>query len=240
MVDEAPVIVTEKSERPFPGIWASLGWVILFFVLQVVSLVLVTLLDPHHASVAKIAVRGEQLIWSLVGSSVLTLILLWLYLRRGRRVSAIHLDRWSQLSLKTTLLLAVGLVGFALAFNYVYSEYVIPDIEMQDELRRLFNNIPKTGINSILLFGTVAILAPIIEELLFRGLLQTSLSHRLPAIPSVIIAATVFAAIHFDPYAFPALFVMGGVFGYIYYRTGSLRVTILLHMINNGAALLFT
>ncbi len=80
-------------------------------------------------------------------------------------------------------------------------------------------------------------MAPLTEELLFRGLLQKSLANRMPQYAAILIAAAIFGAIHLDFYAFPALFVMGAVFGYLYYRTGSLRVNILLHMLNNGAAL---
>ncbi len=240
ITDEIETPALDKPTKSFPGIWTSIGWVVLFIVLQIVSLVIISIIDPSTISKATGMPGGLQLIISLICSSLITLFLVWLYVRKEGRVKAIKLDRWSQLSPKATLILAVALVGFALAFNYIYTAYVIPDVKMQDDLRRVFGSLPKTAINFAMLFLTVAILAPITEELLFRGLLQTSLSHRLPHIPAIIIAATVFAAIHFDPYAFPALFVMGGVFGYLYYKTGSLRVTILLHMINNGAALLLT
>jgi membrane protease YdiL (CAAX protease family) len=43
-----------------------------------------------------------------------------------------------------------------------------------------------------------------------------------------------------DYHAFPALMAMGAVFGILYHKTGSLRVNIVAHMINNGAALLLT
>jgi uncharacterized protein len=256
MTDKAPVTAMAESTgepvRPFPGIWASIGWIILFFALQIVGAAVAvtavitkrTMAGEDMAAIKPEnlmeSIGGAPIIWSLVGSSLLTIFLLWLYLRRKNRTAAIHLDQWSQLSLKKTLLLSVGCVGFALAFNYSYTAYVIPGVEMQGDLRRLFESIPKTLANNIMLFVTIAILAPLTEELLFRGLLQKSLSHRIPQIAAVLVAAAIFAAIHLDPYAFPALFVMGAVFGYLYYRTGSLRVSILLHMINNGAALILS
>ncbi len=256
MTDKVPVAVTteitREPVRPFPGIWASIAWIILFFVLQIVgaaAAVTIVIVQRALAGEDMAAIKPENLmasiggapiIWSLVGSSLLTLFLLWLYLRRKSRAAAIDLDRWSRLSLKKTLLLSAGCVGFALAFNYGYTEYVIPGVEMQGDLRRLFESIPKTLANNVMLFVTIAILAPLTEELLFRGLLQKSLSHRMPQIAAVLLAAAIFAAIHLDLYAFPALFVMGGVFGYLYYRTGSLKVSILLHMINNGAALILS
>jgi uncharacterized protein len=242
-------LVTEKPARQFPGIWISLGWIVLFFVLQIiaggVAFIIAEMMKPHDAKMidTKAAIAGMgglPIIWSLVASSIVTIGLLWLYLRKKNRFAAIHLDRWSQLNLKTTLILAIALIGGALAFNYVYAEYIIPDVKLQDDLRKLFESIPKTAVNNILLFCAAAIFAPITEEILFRGFLQKSLSLRMSPILAIIIAGAVFAAIHMDAYAFPALFVMGSMFGYIYHRTGSLRVNILLHMLNNAAAVLFT
>ena len=50
----------------------------------------------------------------------------------------------------------------------------------------------------------------------------------------------IFGAVHMDYYAMPVLAMMGVVFGVLYHLTGSLRVTILAHVINNAAALTLT
>lgn len=243
-------IIPSQAVKIFPGIWTSFGWIILFFIIQIAStmaaIMVATYLrtspvkDIGALDSARILSDsgGLPIIWGLVASSVLTLLLLWLYLRKHNRIAAIHCERWSQIPLKNTVIMAIILIGGAIGLNYLYATYIIPDIKLQDQLRQLFESIPKTPVNITALFVTVAILAPLTEELLFRGLLQKSLSHRLPQYGAIILSALIFAAIHFDLYAFPVLFVMGAVFGYIYYRTGSLRVTILLHMINNAAALL--
>jgi uncharacterized protein len=242
----------EAPIRPFPGILASILWIVAFLVLQVTGIVAVTI----YAAIAKSAgskdaaamtptevmqmIGGVPMIWSLVGSSLLTLFLLWLYLRGKDRFAAIGLNQWSQLTLKRTLALAALLCSGAMLFNYLYETYAIPNVKMQDELQALFASIPATFGNRLVLFMTVAVLAPAVEELLFRGLLQKSLSHKMPIVVAIGISSAIFAAMHMDFYAFPALFAMGSAFGFIYYRTGSLRVNILLHMINNGAALVLS
>ena len=113
----------------------------------------------------------------------------------------------------------------------------MPNIEVQAELRRLFAAIPDTALNAVLLFVTIAVVAPLLEEILFRGLLQNGLSKRLPVWAAIALSALVFGAMHMDLYAMPPLVLMGAIFGVIYHLTGSLRVTIVLHMINNAAAL---
>ncbi len=242
-------IATPKATIPFPRFWVSFGWVVLYFALQIVTgiiaIVIVALKqgikDPNEiANLAKnLPLIAVPTIWSLVAASLITLALLGWYLSRKRRASAINLDRWSKMGLIHTIGMSVGLVLIGLAFNYLYSTYVFPDIKMQDATRKLFEAIPSTPVNMIMLFSVVAIFAPLLEELLFRGLLQTSLSHHIPSWAAIALSAAIFAAFHGDPYAFPALMALGAVFGFIYYKTGSLRVVILLHMINNAAALTF-
>jgi uncharacterized protein len=176
---------------------------------------------------------------SLVISGALMIFLLWLYLRRNNRSDAIRLNQWSDLSWANTIGISVVLVGAGLLFNYLYGTFVFPDVEMQDQVRKLFAAIPKTPVNWVILYLTVAVVAPLLEELLFRGLLQNSLANRMPIWAAILLSAAIFAAVHMQLHAFPALMALGAVFGYIYNITGSLRVTILLHMLNNAAALAF-
>jgi membrane protease YdiL (CAAX protease family) len=252
MVTEIKTPAEVVQSPPFPSIIASILWIIAFFGLQIIGIIGVTI----YAMIGRIKegqeaaaltqqeamqmIGGIPMIWSLVGSSLLTLFFLWLYLRKKDRFLVIGFNQWSALSLKSTFTLAVLLCGGAVMFNYLYETYAIPGVELQDSLRILFESIPETFANRTLLFVTIALLAPTVEELMFRGLLQKSLSHKMPIFAAIGISSAIFAAMHMDFYAFPALFAMGAVFGYIYYRTGSLRVNILLHMINNGLALVLS
>lgn len=85
------------------------------------------------------------------------------------------------------------------------------------------------------------LLAPLAEELFFRGLLQTAVA-RWSGSPWIGVAATavVFGAMHaqfFD--TVPALVVFGGILGYAYARTGSLTLVILIHAVFNGKNVLW-
>jgi membrane protease YdiL (CAAX protease family) len=111
---------------------------------------------------------------------------------------------------------------------------------MQQQLRKLFAALPDTIPNQIMLVTAIVLIAPLLEELLFRGLLQNALHRHLPTWAAILGAAAIFGAVHMDLHAFPALMAMGAVFGLLYYKTGSLRVTIIAHMANNGAALLLS
>lgn len=83
-------------------------------------------------------------------------------------------------------------------------------------------------------FIMVCILAPILEELIFRGLILRGLLNKgnNPWF-SIILTAFLFGAAHMNPWQFMGAGFLGVIFGYIYWRTQSLILCILLHFLNN-------
>ena len=49
-----------------------------------------------------------------------------------------------------------------------------------------------------------------------------------------------FAVLHLNPWQAVPAFLLGCLFGYVYYKTGSLKLTMLMHCVNNSAAVLFS
>ena len=89
-------------------------------------------------------------------------------------------------------------------------------------------------------FISVSVFAPLFEEWLCRGLiLRGLLSKTTPAL-AIAISAAFFAVIHGNIWQGLPAFGMGLLFGYAYYRTGSLKLTMLMHFTNNTTALAFS
>lgn len=84
---------------------------------------------------------------------------------------------------------------------------------------------------------SIAVLAPILEELLFRGAIQSHLQamckHPWTAI---IVASLIFGIVHGNPAQIPFAFLLGTLFGWLYFRTGSLLPGIIGHVLNNSIA----
>ena len=102
------------------------------------------------------------------------------------------------------------------------------------------------GIEIPLIILGIAVLAPVTEELLFRGLLLRSLLRRVDPGMAVFASALIFGLIHVlgDPsvgtlYALPAIILLGLVSGIQAVRTGELSRSILLHMGFNTLTLVF-
>lgn len=87
-------------------------------------------------------------------------------------------------------------------------------------------------------FLCVSIFAPFFEEWLCRGMvLRGLLGHKVKPVWAIVISALFFAFIHLNPWQAIPAFLLGCAMGYVYYKTGSLRLTMLMHFTNNSFAL---
>ena len=92
-----------------------------------------------------------------------------------------------------------------------------------------------SGRLAIVIFAVAV--APIVEEFVFRGLIQRELERRKGPMMGIGIAAAIFASVHFLPWVFPLHFFLGIAFGFAVYATGSIWTGVLLHAANNSAAM---
>ena len=83
---------------------------------------------------------------------------------------------------------------------------------------------------------TISLLAPLLEEVLFRGAIQGYLMRRYKPWVAILVAALVFGVFHWNPVQVLYATLLGAVFGWIYYRTGSLLSVIVGHVLNNSIA----
>jgi hypothetical protein len=243
--------VTPKQSG-FPSLWISIGWIGMYFGLQIlfglVAVVITMVRDPQLMGMlmsgkitsesAFLRQLGVPMFISVLLSGLVTLAILWWHLKEDTRQEKIGLFAASRLSLLKTIGLCIALMVGVTLLGEAYARYVVPGQELQAGVNQLIEGVPKTAFTHILLFVTIAVIAPVLEEVLFRGYLQTSLMHHMKPWLAILLASAIFGAVHLQPFAFPMLTALGAVFGYLYYITGSLKVNIILHVINNGIAYL--
>ena len=85
---------------------------------------------------------------------------------------------------------------------------------------------------------TVVVMAPLFEEVIFRGVLLESTRARYGVVAAWLLSSAIFGIVHVHPTVVVNAFVMGLVLAFIYLRTDSLWSAIILHAINNGIAYL--
>jgi uncharacterized protein len=133
---------------------------------------------------------------------------------------------------------ALGLASFY-AFSVIYTVVVHPDAK-QKVVEELGAN---QGTFALIAAGLMVIcVAPVAEELFFRGFFYKALRSRFSVLAAAGIDALVFGVIHYDfsgaklLLILPPLAFLGGMFCLVYERTGTLFPTIGLHAFNNTIA----
>ncbi len=84
----------------------------------------------------------------------------------------------------------------------------------------------------------IVIIAPVIEELIFRGVIMHGLMRNYSKFTAVFVSALMFALFHLNPWQFPATFILGIVLGILMLRTRNIYLCIVGHAINNGLVLI--
>jgi membrane protease YdiL (CAAX protease family) len=108
------------------------------------------------------------------------------------------------------------------------------------KLTEAFMQMPTVG-SFLFNMLMIAVLPAIGEEFMFRGLIQRLLKEWLGNIHvAILIAALLFSAMHMQFYGFLPRLMLGIVFGYLFYWTGSLWIPIFAHFIQNGLVVTVT
>jgi len=94
--------------------------------------------------------------------------------------------------------------------------------------------------NFVIVFITVGIMAPIIEEIIFRGLVLNELKKVVPACPAIILQAIIFGIYHMNPLQGVYASLLGIVLGIAAEKTGSIWTPILIHISFNSISTLLS
>ena len=134
---------------------------------------------------------------------------------------------WTYLS----ILPVMAMVG---AFLGLFRKTLLPEQEIYNLLMGL-TSLPI----SLLFLVIVGLIAPLLEEIIFRGFLFGTLRNSFSPWRSMVYSSLLFAALHQSLVAFLPIFFLAMVLAYLYEKTGSLWPSIILHMVNNTVATLF-
>ena len=80
----------------------------------------------------------------------------------------------------------------------------------------------------------IAIVGPVLEELLFRGAITKALLQQYNPTKAILISALLFGAFHINPAQILPAFLIGILLAWTYYKTGSLIPCIFMHILNNS------
>jgi membrane protease YdiL (CAAX protease family) len=142
--------------------------------------------------------------------------------------------------------LAVGIgdrwlwaIVIAAALYSLAASFVLGQVDQQSHLAF---KLPSDAAASLTLVTLAVIIAPVTEELLFRGWIYTGLHHRLGVWPALILSSAMFALAHYEDthYYALAVFPVGLALGGMRERAGSIKAPILFHAFYNLTAVVLT
>ena len=176
---------------------------------------------------------------SVLLSGVMVLLLLWwdahksgasFYPQIGLQPSIIKNSK--------AVLLVIVTLGTTHFLAWVYRSVILPMFDQGGIIgggSQMFSYIQTNGggleMTGFLILALIV--GPLMEEVVFRGYLQSSLAKRIPAWGALSLTSLIFMAGHSPMILWPMYFMFSAAWGWIYLRTGSLKMAVLIHMLSN-------
>jgi len=169
----------------------------------------------------------NQSIINFIGYNVSMTLVIWIALRLkpvpGPEEKTLYFN-------KIPAFLYITLLLLSLSVNVILDP-VTTAIPMPEYIEKLFAMLTNRDIWT---FMTVGITGPILEELLFRGIILDGFLNRYKPGKAIFWSALLFGLFHMNPWQFIPAFLIGLILGYIYLKTRSLIPVIFIHIINNS------
>jgi hypothetical protein len=132
------------------------------------------------------------------------------------------------------------------AYMFFQERIPLPELlrDLIEPIKKLFEELTKVLIHAdspaelLVVILVVAVMPSIVEELLFRGLIQKIFERLMSPIVSAILAGTIFGLYHVNPFEIVPLIGLGVFFGLLRYRSQSLLLPMSAHFLNNLMAVL--
>lgn len=161
---------------------------------------------------------------ALSGAIAIAVVLIFYLVRRKKLSEAL----WLRPLPAPDLLTGAALVpAFYLAVSIMLS--LLPK-SWQNSYSEAVAGLDSGGIAA---FIAIVLVAPVTEELIFRGLILTRLDQAMPGWLAVLLSSAIFGALHSHPIQFVYAFALGCFFGLVDLRTGSILPSILAHLMFN-------
>ena len=124
------------------------------------------------------------------------------------------------------------------AFGTLFLSVAVSQIGIEPQGMKQVIEVVREPHELILSLLLLSVLAPIVEELVFRGLLYGWIAGRWGGTAGLVVSSLAFAAAHWEPAHIILVLPLGFLFGWLRRRTDSLLPSLFSHLVNNGAALL--
>ncbi len=215
----------------YPTFLGAAHLVILYLFIQTVVDFPLAIWDYFHGT----AYLSNTLKNILLQAGSILFILYYGYRQAGTRLTELFpVKRFNLLILVPIALFLMGAHIFLDEINRLVEQLIPAPAWFIELFNRLFEN--DFGIWGT--FLKVVILAPVIEELIFRGIIMHGFMRNYRPFTAILVSALFFALFHLNPWQFPATFLLGLLLGWVMFITRNIFACMAGHAINNLLVLL--
>jgi membrane protease YdiL (CAAX protease family) len=188
---------------------------------------------PLYASAGDTDIDSKLVFGVILPAQQLTVVLAVVYISRLKGQRSLAADFGFRIRLSDARYLAIGAV-----FEVLLTLALLPILQLDPDAQnqQLLSDLRehRDAVTVILFFIGAVIFAPMVEELLFRGVLFRGLLRKVRPVTAVLISSVIFALVHYvgDPNTLPflpALAGLGAVLAVVTLRTGDLSAAIFMH-----------
>lgn len=206
----------ETTQPTYPSVAQSFG-IMGFTILIPIVFAPIMMLKP---------VIGKELVTLITYVFDFFAVFMLIYFIRKKKTG----ERAINLNLKNIKILPLIVLGM-LGLGIGITDPLANLIPMPEFVKTMF--LDAIGNPNIYTFTTLVIAAPILEELIFRGIMLDGLLKRYSPLKSILISSLLFGIVHLNPWQFIGAMILGSFLGWIYYKTKSVVPTIIMHSVNN-------
>ncbi len=196
------------------------------------------------ASLMLIVIVGQFVLnipnkWNLVLLELLTIVpaFVFLYLKKWPLQETFRLKPVSPAILVVSTVVGIGLSVVIDEFDRLVQIILPMNMEIFESL---MDTVKFSSFGEFVPLVLAAVfLAAVVEEMLFRGLLLSTLERYMDVTNAVLISALIFAFIHINPWWAVQILVLGVLLGYMSWRSGSVFPGMIVHGVNNAISLWF-
>jgi membrane protease YdiL (CAAX protease family) len=219
--DDARIVPVAAPDPTYPSIWQSFGILLIFLLCMIAATPIMLVVGPLDADIAML------LCYSVAGGLTFAIVHAIRSRKTGHSTYCFRIESGK-------LIIPLILTSMALLLGVI-----LPLISLIPMPREVSESFAKSlGRPSLVIFVTLVIAAPILEELLFRGIMLDGLLNRYRPLTAILVSSIIFGIAHLNPWQFVTAFVIGCFAGWVYLRTKSVGPCILIHATVNCCAYL--
>ncbi|MFV0289306.1 MAG: lysostaphin resistance A-like protein [Mangrovibacterium sp.] len=222
----------KKNSVPYPSLLKASHLVVLYIFIQTIVDFPLALWDFFHGT-HFISHPIKRIILN-VGS--ILFILIYAYFRSKASLKDLFpLKKFNLLVFIPVTLILLAQQIYITPINEAVDRLITPPAWFWELFDNIFDS--KYGFWGVLV--RVAVIAPIVEELIFRGVIMHGLMRNYPKAVAIFLSGLLFALFHLNPWQFSATFFLGCLLGWLMIITQNIFACILGHAINNLIVLLY-